>query len=188
MVSKITTDVKTCPVCSKGFEVGGTGRPPRRTQYCSKICSGTAMANRKVVLPNSLTEAQAAYVAGMIDADGHIGIYKHSNGQPRIVISVSNTYIPVLTWIKNTTGVGSVGLNQAERSGYKASYKWNSGGPSGVALLRQVIPYMQVKAARAALAIEYQDILADPKKSVDLKLRASYRDRMLMMNRRGPGD
>jgi hypothetical protein len=188
MVSKIVPEVKTCPVCDGKFEVGGTGRPPRKTKYCSKICSGSAMTNRRITMPNRLTEAQAAYIAGMIDADGHVGIYRHSNGQPRIVISVSNTYMPMLEWLRDVTGIGSIGLNQAERPGYKASYKWNSGGPAGIAVLQQVIPYMHVKSERAKLAVEYQEVLADPRKSVDLSLRQAYRDQMLAMNRRGPGD
>jgi hypothetical protein len=37
---KIVPTVKVCPVCQTQFEVGGRGRPNKKTVYCGAVCMG----------------------------------------------------------------------------------------------------------------------------------------------------
>jgi hypothetical protein len=186
MIVKIIPDVKTCPVCQSTFEVGGTGRPKRTSVYCSKHCSATV--RRRHPSCKELPEIQCAYIAGLIDADGHIGLYEHTNGKPRVKVQVTNTYEPVLIWMREVTGIGSYHEVHPETDKWKRGFYWSSSGISAASLIRQIQPYMIIKSERARLAVEYQDFIDEPANSLDLSKRKEYREKMLKLNRRGPED
>src|ERR1700729_1787967 len=130
-----------------------------------------------------LSYTVAAYLAGIIDADGHIALYKHSTGHPRLVLTVSNTNTTMLDWISEQTGVGKRYLQAKERPKYKATWNWVTGGPAGASVLREIRPYMIVKAERADLAIEYDAGLQADKRD-DLVWRDEQRVKMLALNKR----
>ena len=61
---------------------------------------------------NDLTEEEASYIAGLIDADGNIGLYEQKYGY-LTVISISNTNEELIKWLKKT--VGDMSVTRRER-------------------------------------------------------------------------
>jgi hypothetical protein len=187
MVAKVIPDERICLGCGNTFLVGGTGRKKRGTKACSQACNGLVKSTVPGTPANHLTVANAAYLAGMIDADGHIGLYSRGPSQSlRVHADVSNTDRELLLWIREVTGVGSVNKQKDETATHKASFAWNTSSESAITLLRQVIPYMRVKRARAKLAIDFYTKRQEIGNRIDLSWQEPYRAKMLELNRRGP--
>lgn len=188
MVAKVIPEQRTCLMCPNTFLVGGAGNGSRGKRFCSPTCSGLHGYDRDVKISTPLTVEQRAYLAGMIDADGHIGIYKHdkhSSGS-RVILTVSNTDTVLLDWIRDTTGIGTVTLQARGDERNKTTYYWNTSAAGATSVLEQTLPYMIVKRARAELAVEYQEGLKDPKNRASIEWREGYRTEMLKLNKRGP--
>lgn len=100
-----------------------------------------------------------AYIAAIIDGEGHFFIEKQRNA---LVLGVANTSLDLLTWLHEQAG-GSI---QVERDvcpadcdiprgegGHickrKATYRWHLFGERAAIVLRCVHPYMIIKKQRA---------------------------------------
>lgn len=189
MVAKIIPETRKCLVCPNTFLVGGTGNGLRSKKYCSRVCAGVGGGKKPAVLSNELTELDRAYLAGMFDADGHVGIYGRNTGPQgyaRVRLDISNTDFELLGWIQEITGIGSIQRKRPLNERYKPGGNWITSSEAAVSVLQQLLPYMRVKRARAELAIEYQVGLKDARNRADLAWREGYREKMLKMNKRGP--
>lgn len=107
---------------------------------------------------NKLTETQKAYIAGMIDADGSVGIDRRTSESDKypynfaVRVLVVNTDYDLILWLKKVIGAGC-----AYKTEYRYKPNWNTvhryqlTNEKGVELLNQIIPYMIVKRERAEL-------------------------------------
>lgn len=189
MVAKIIPEARKCLVCPNTFLVGGTGNGLRSKKYCSYVCAGVAGGKKPAVLANNLTDLDRAYLAGMFDADGHVGIYGRNTGPQgyaRVRLDISNTNFELLGWIQEVTGIGSIQRKQPLNERYKPGGNWITSSEAAVSVLTQLLPYMRVKRDRAELAIEYQVGLKDAARRADVEWRERYRAEMLRLNKRGP--
>lgn len=90
----------------------------------------------------------AAYLAGMIDADGSVRFKK---GRP--FVSIYNTHRPLMGWLMETLGHGSLSSGNVGRERVIA---WTIQGARDVhALLCAVRPFLIVKAADADAALAH---------------------------------
>lgn len=118
----------------------------------------------------TLERENLGYLAGMIDADGHIGWRGGPYQAPDI--GVTNTSEALMAWLRDKAG-GSVALQRAtcpadcplEEPGHfhrkTPIYKWHLTGYRACIVLRAVAPYLVVKADRARGAVKrYEEALA----------------------------
>lgn len=75
-----------------------------------------------------MNNTDAAYLAGLVDGEGHIGIRWNKGVSGWLLapgLSVGSSDLPVLQWCYSVTGVGRVRytLNQSPLS-HKEQYKW----------------------------------------------------------------
>lgn len=112
------------------------------------------------------TEEDRAYLAGLLDGEGHIGITiakQRPNGREWrthvVIVTVASTYIPVLSWVQEHWTSGSLVVRRS-KPGYPpiGSVRWSSAA-AGI-ILREVLPYMRIKVAQARIAIQFADELA----------------------------
>lgn len=187
MVAKVIPEERKCLVCPNTFLVGGGGNGLRSKKYCSPRCSGYAV-ERTATRARQMSVAEQAYVAGMIDADGSMGIYGKAGSRlrNRLRMTVANTHEGMLDWLVRATGVGAVIPRPSQGPTFKQQYDWVVTGESATSVLEQIFPYMIVKRARAMLAIEYQVGLKDPARRADVEWREMCRAEMLLLNKRGP--
>lgn len=148
----------------------------------------TAVGTRRGVSPQlavDLSEVDAAYLAGLIDADGTIGLYrKKRNGAPCYVLTlgISNTRNDLLAWVQRTTSAGFIVTQKRETATHKAAYQWLAHNRVAWSVLQQTMPYMRVKEDRAALAKNALDALLDH----DYEKVEEFRLLFSLANQRGP--
>lgn len=71
-------------------------------------------------------------------------------------MTIVNTDRPSIEWLLETVGSGSVFDKARREAHYKPLYTWQIYGHNAVALLKQLVPYMIIKRAKALSAIETQ--------------------------------
>jgi len=99
-----------------------------------------------------LQPAELAYIAGVIDGEGTIGIYRlRSPSRYQMKLCISNTSWPLLEWIRERVGGALVCVAKAtskHREGWQLVVSQYQAAP----LLLGCREYLQVKQAQADLA------------------------------------
>jgi hypothetical protein len=104
-----------------------------------------------------MNKTDKAYLAGLIDGEGHIGLYivrKEKKGF-RPAIGIANTNLKVLEWVKSNYE-GCLSTQRFIDTTRKTVYSWSIGSKSKcLRLLNDVLPYLRIKKEQAVLLIEY---------------------------------
>ena len=98
----------------------------------------------------ALSSEVAAYIAGMVDADGSITILPR-----RVYVVVSNTYLPLIDWLGQLGGHTYI-YKATENPNWKPRGRWQTTNRAdALAVLEQIGPHMIIKRekARQALAL-----------------------------------
>jgi hypothetical protein len=111
-----------------------------------------------VVAPSSIPELApevAAYIAGLIDGEGTITLTRmHANETRRLVVSIANTEIPILQFVKDHVRAGKITNKRVTSDHHTPSYCYSITSTQALSLLQQVLPYLRsYKRRRAALAL-----------------------------------
>jgi hypothetical protein len=138
--------------------VGGRGNRALHAKYCSRRCLALARIRQTEI--RELDPLDCAYIAGMFDGGGSVILWDRGyGGRPQLRATVSNTYFPVLEWIQNATGTGSIVRHaHPAETGYKDSGTWQCYGQNAVNLLEQMLPHLIIKREKALEAIASQQI------------------------------
>ena len=113
--------------------------------------------------PSGLSETDAAWLAGLIDADGCLHVQRNGNSfSPAITIGIID--LDVLEHVRDITGIGTVRVkhNPATHKGgmsTKVIYSWMSQGRSLKLLLRDIYPFMRIKKTQAQVLYALADSL-----------------------------
>ena len=114
-----------------------------------------------------LSEANRAYIAGLIDSDGAIMAWVESHSEKkykfriRIVVKFSQKKKEILQWLFSITGIGRIRKN-------RNVYEWIVKDQKHIKeFLIQISPYLRIKQAQARLALRilnsrinsYQDLI-----------------------------
>lgn len=189
-MSKRTEPVyKSCPVCGTDFPVcppGKTSRyyPPNEQEFCSMVCQckGRYRSGAKC---NPLTPEQAAYIAGFLDADGSIFLYRRRN-KVALRVAFSNNDRRVLDWISEVIGIGSVIRYDDGNRRHAIRFAVQVNAEAALTLLEQIAPYLIIKYDQALLGIGHQRELSDPASAADISWQQINFALMQDLNRRGP--
>ena len=136
-----------------------------------------------------------AYMAGIIDGEGHIGIYgsfnhklsKHKSHYLRV--SVGNNCKELLDIFKAKLGGG---LSSEQPPKGKLIWRWTITGNNAKQLLKDIYPYLVVKSKQASIGIEFQEKRTKRRTGKngnelpesELKLREYYRLQLKQLNNR----
>ena len=152
-------ETKECVICGKKFETGG--RLGKRDLYCSRICQAKGrMHNSKV---RKMSDIDAAYLAGLIDGEGSILISQKREMRNTWRLQVSNTDFGVLSWVKETTGIGSIFCHKHENPKWKDAGIWQCYSWNARKILKQLMPYLKIgeKIQRAESLIAELDAIEE---------------------------
>ena len=120
---------------------------------------------------NVLSEKDAAYIAGFLDADGCICLHtihnktiSHPGRKPTYTLRVHivNTFPGVIEWICMKVGTGCIWIKKPAILRHKQIYTWRINGEKAINFLRQIYPYMKVKRLQAEIAFEFGETLSLP--------------------------
>lgn len=109
---------------------------------------------------------RAAYVAGIIDGEGYIGLKRETWKEELVVVSVT----PVLTdYLLQQYGGATYCYDDADPN-HRPQYRWIVTGQKAVDVLTEVRPHLLIKRRQAELAIECRNGYIDLRgKSDDVK-------------------
>lgn len=142
------------------------------------------------------SEVERAYMAGLLDGEGHIGItlLSQPNGGKRheLSVTVTNTKIDALQQIAADWD-GKIAQIRKRREGWSevADIRWNS--ESAVRMLEAVLPYLRIKQEQARIAIRFGQTIRDrnrrrtPLTEQEWQVREDLRLAIRGLNRRAPG-
>jgi hypothetical protein len=127
----------------------------------------------RLVEVNMLSETEKAYLAGLVDGEGWIGVElkmpEHTNGCRRasfmVTVRVVNTKRKCLDWIENKTGVGTVHPSRKKIKGQRLVYEYRACTLQAAAILKQIAPYLIIKQEQAKLVMTLAEIRFKQKKS-----------------------
>lgn len=113
-----------------------------------------------------LSPIEAAYIAGIFDGEGYVGIWESGkwskrNFSPRFVITltITNTSARMLNWIHDRVG-GNIRISHlaGQYKATKTCYKLAMYGGRAVELLRVMFPYLLVKKEQAEIVFKLKEI------------------------------
>lgn len=159
-------------------EYEGCGRAAGFKGFCNKhytqwrkVPERSAAAARHAAI-NPISETDAAYIAGLIDADGMVSASAGQRAQPLVIVTNSN--LALLDWLREVIGAGTIyeQKTRAHRAGQDRR-RWNKvhrfqiGNRKAQSLLERCRPYMRVKGRQADL------VLALPQRGRDFGRQAT---------------
>lgn len=109
------------------------------------------------------SKSTAAYLAGLLDGEGWIGVskvsdYAHSRTRKgyffKANIAIANTYKPLIDWLQKSFGGTVREDNRGNRK--RTLYQWGSQNPEYITeFLRTILPYLRIKREQALNLIEF---------------------------------
>ena len=134
----------------------------RLHQYCPPAPGrGTFHAKhkgtfRKVMTCNVLSQAEAAYIAGLIDGEGTITLArKHRHENRQLAVTISSTEIGLLEFVKSATGVGKITNKRATKPHHTPSFSYAVYNRQALDLLTQIAGFLlSYKRRRAARILQ----------------------------------
>ncbi len=110
---------------------------------------------------NTLISSVAAYIAGLVDGEGTITLSRlHKQANRRLVVTIANTELVLLQFVLTHVGAGKITRKRTTSAKHAPSYCYAISSRQALALLKQLLPYLQsYKRQRAALALEHYEAL-----------------------------
>lgn len=173
-----------CAACGTSVEVGGRAEHRGALAFCSRTCAAAARW-RTGSKSSALTQVQSAYLAGLIDGEGSIILYRRGSGSA-MRLTITSTFRPVLEWCQSLCGVGNIVDVTSRNAKHKQQRCWLVNSQAAQSVLEQVEPYMIIKREQAQLAIEFQKRLKTPAEKAQKEWQEQWRQRLRAMNARGP--
>jgi hypothetical protein len=104
----------------------------------------------------NFSDSEAAYIAGMIDADGTITATRKADKLPAPMVLVVNTDWRLICWLKSTIGAGCSYETKTRptrpdqnEAHWNKVHRFQITGWKAISLIERVRPYMIVKVAHA---------------------------------------
>jgi len=113
-----------------------------------------------------MSKLQAAYLAGLIDGEGYIGILKCKKGNKKSfssvkdyiycpVLKIAMTDKPIITWLYQSYG-GTFETRKAKGNANE-SYCWTMKNARVMDFLQKTYPYMRVKKNEAEIMFKFKN-------------------------------
>lgn len=171
--------------CSCGREVVVSGQV-----LGEKVRDNRASCGHELWKPLSIANTSAAYIAGLIDGEGCLGMAKVKTGYvPKLTIVMCESI--AITECHAITGVGSIGFRPREQKHWKPCVYWQVGSSGLRRLLPTVKQYLLVKRRQADILTEYLVLsYSPPRRHPELnalyieKIEALYQE-IRRLNKRG---
>ncbi len=103
----------------------------------------------------TLTDAEAAYIAGLMDGEGTITLSRrHRNENRQLVLSISSTERYLLEYVQNATSMGQITSRRVYSNKHSPSYTYTLSNRQALQIIARIAPYLRsYKARRAALVL-----------------------------------
>src|SRR5437867_26464 len=105
------------------------------------------------------TEAETAYIAGLIDGEGSVGLYStHRRREVFVMLTVTNTHRLTMEWLSRMMGMSPLIRRFDKRQSRRRDYYYVAPRGKRVhAVLIRIFPYLRIKSAQAKLCIDFRE-------------------------------
>lgn len=105
---------------------------------------------------NTLSVADAAYIAGLIDGEGTVTLSRrHRKDNRQLVVSISNTERPLLEYVLKTVGTGVLARKRISKEHHTPSLTYSVTNRQAISLLEQITPFLKTyKLERSQLILQ----------------------------------
>jgi hypothetical protein len=116
--------------------------------------------NRSDLLP-PWSEVETAYIAGIIDGEGSIGLLRRGDAKQRkgqwitIQLQISNTNKPIMDWLDVMFGLKKGQYVYANHAGWRNWYSIKLQGNRAYDIILRIRRYLRIKKSQAELVINY---------------------------------
>lgn len=130
------------------------------------------------------TELEKAYLAGLLDGEGHIGVTlskPRGNGEWRthaLQVTLANTHIETLAWVKSVWGGTLHTRTQPCQRVPIGNSQWTSA--AAASLLKEILPYLRVKRSQALLGLQFAEMAQGPRTRFILREEWDQREQLRM--------
>lgn len=113
-----------------------------------------------------IPKTDLAYIAGIVDGEGSLYIYKKFAGNPRALtkkhfrcaLKITNTDTRLIDWLKSRLG-GTVSGWQSGIPHRKKVFHLNIEGPKLLDIIPAILPFMIIKRSQASYVIQMQETM-----------------------------
>lgn len=134
-----------------------------------------------------MKKTDLAYVAGIIDGEGCIGIYKHKHRYYlQVAVHMTNEWL--VNWLSFAFkgSISTYGYYR-KRENCQKEWAWNLTGKKALVFLELVYPYLKLKKPQAEIAIQFQKHKVLPKALTDGQRAIAEAQRILISNLKKEG-
>jgi hypothetical protein len=133
---------------------------------------------------NTLQRCSAAYIAGLVDADGTITVTrKHVNENRHPALTISNTDRHLLEFVLMLVGAGKITAKRRTSANHSPSYAFAIYNRQALELIRQLRPFLRTYKAKRSDVILSDYLRLTPRNgkynAAALRARKSFEDRVL---------
>lgn len=93
-------------------------------------------------------KTKISYIAGIFDGEGSVFLTKRKSGKIRINVSITNTNLNVLKYVKQNIGLGRILKSIDSRANYPI-YMWRTSDGYAYKFLKIVYPYLIIKKSKS---------------------------------------
>jgi hypothetical protein len=137
---------------------------------------------QKIAEMNNLAPHTAAYISGLVDADGTVSLArKHANENRHPVVSISNTDRRLLEFVLKQIRSGKITAKKTASAKHTPSFTYAIYNRQALNLLQQLMPYLQTYKAKRAQIIIKEYLALTPRNG---KYTAAMRIRRAQFERR----
>ena len=134
-----------------------------------------------------LSEQERAYVAGILDGEGCLGVGWRLKKYVTPTVQVSNTKVELLHWLSERFG-GAVYEHAPREGNRQACYLWTLAGTKALRVIEAALPYLVIKREQARLLLSMRRIGKGYRMKPDDVLQNSRLvTEIHRLNRRGAG-
>jgi len=141
------------------------------------------------------SKSVAAYIAGIVDGEGYVGISKDKTSKGlrgfryRARIQIEMTNLPILRWIKLKTGFGRILPRPLRNVRWRPQHVYVISDHQLAPFIKTILPFLRIKKRQAKILYKFSMSMRHPgvkghnKKTNDFQ-DSSYR-KIRALNRRG---
>lgn len=126
-----------------------------------------------------LMRAEVAYLAGIFDGEGTVGIYENGARGWQFQVMITNCDIGLLWWINERIS-GTISEKTRSKKEWRRGFTWRVTGDRAADFLKLVQPYSVIKRDQISLALEFRKITDRPRRI--RQTDKEFAERRLMAN------
>ena len=106
-------------------------------------------------MTTSVRAEDAAYIAGLLDGEGHISVTFDHKRHHYLEVKITNTNVAVLQFVESVFG-GRIWVHSKATPNRLTAYRWGIGGKGLDEFLETIQPFVRIRARQVEAALAFR--------------------------------